>query len=181
MSDSCNLMDCRPPTFSVHGISQARTLERVVVFFSSWSFWPRDRIHICIEVGLFTIGPPGKPHTRVCVYFFTLQVITRYCAMCCVLRHSVVSDSLQPFWNVVHQAPVSMGFSRQDYWSGLPCPPPEDFPNPGIGPWSPTLQADSLPSELPGKPVRHWDTEYCSLGYTLGPCSSILFIVLWYL
>ena len=45
-----------------------------------------------------------------------------------------------------------MGFSRQEYWSGLPCPPPGDLPNPGIKPRSPRLQADSLPSEPPGKP-----------------------------
>ena len=45
-----------------------------------------------------------------------------------------------------------MKFSRQEYWSGLPCLPPGDLPNPGIKPRSPTLQADSLPSEPPGKP-----------------------------
>ena len=45
-----------------------------------------------------------------------------------------------------------MEFSRQEYWSGLPCPPPGDLPNPGIEPRSPALQADSLPSEPPGKP-----------------------------
>ena len=50
------------------------------------------------------------------------------------------------------QAPLSMGFSRQEYWSGLPCPPPGDPLNPGIKPRSPPLQADSLPSETPGKP-----------------------------
>ena len=44
------------------------------------------------------------------------------------------------------------GFSRQEYWSGLPCPPPGDLSNPGIKPRSPTLQTDSLPSESPGKP-----------------------------
>ena len=44
------------------------------------------------------------------------------------------------------------GFSRQEYWSGLPCPPPGDLPNPGIEPRSPTLQADSLPAEPPGTP-----------------------------
>ena len=48
-------------------------------------------------------------------------------------------------WTLAHQAPLSMGFSRQEYWSGLPCPPPEDLPDPGIKPWSPVLQADSLP------------------------------------
>ena len=55
-------------------------------------------------------------------------------------------------WTVGHQAPLSMGFSRQEYWSGLPCPPPGDLPNSGIEPRSPTLQADSLPSEPLGKP-----------------------------
>ena len=69
-----------------------------------------------------------------------------------VLSHSVVSDSLRPH-ELAHQAPLSMGFSRQEYWSGLPCPPPRDPPNPGIELRSPTLQADSLPSEPPGKPL----------------------------
>ena len=49
------------------------------------------------------------------------------------------------------EAPPSMGFSRQEYWSGLPFPSPGDLPNPGIEPRSPTLQADALTSELPGK------------------------------
>ena len=48
--------------------------------------------------------------------------------------------------------PLSMGFSGQEYWSGLPFPSPGDLPDPGIEPGSPTLQADSLPSEPPGKP-----------------------------
>ena len=51
------------------------------------------------------------------------------------------------------QAPLSMGFSRQKYWSGLPCPPPGDLPKPGIKPRSSMLQADSLPSEPLGKPI----------------------------
>ena len=50
-------------------------------------------------------------------------------------------------WTVAHQAPLSMGFSRQEYWSGLPFPSPGDLPNPGIEPRSPALQADALPSE----------------------------------
>ena len=52
-------------------------------------------------------------------------------------------------WTVAYQAPQSMGFSRQQYWSGLPCPPPRNLPNPGIKLGSPALQADSLPFELP--------------------------------
>ena len=51
-----------------------------------------------------------------------------------------------------YQAPPSMGFSRQEYWSGLPFPSPGDLPDSGIEPGSPVLQADSLPAELPGKP-----------------------------
>ena len=53
---------------------------------------------------------------------------------------------------VARQAPLSMGFSRQEYWSGLPCHHPGDLPNPGIKPRSPTLKVDSLLSEPPGKP-----------------------------
>ena len=55
-------------------------------------------------------------------------------------------------WTVAHQASLSMRFSRQEYWSGLPCPPSGDLPDPGIKPRSPALQANSLPFELPGKP-----------------------------
>ena len=54
-------------------------------------------------------------------------------------------------WTVAHQASLSMKFSRQEYWSGLPFPSPGDLPDPGIEPRSPSLQADSLPSEPPGK------------------------------
>ena len=62
-----------------------------------------------------------------------------------------MSDSAIP-WIVVYQASLSMGFSRQEYWSGLPFPSPGDLPDPGIKPKSPVLQADALPSEPPGKP-----------------------------
>ena len=56
-------------------------------------------------------------------------------------------------WTVAHQAPPSMGFSRQEYWSGVPFPSPEDLPNPEIKPGSPALQADTLPSELLGNSI----------------------------
>ena len=55
-------------------------------------------------------------------------------------------------WTVAHQAPPSMGFSRQEHWSGLPFPSPGDLPDPGIEPRSPALQADAFTSELPRKP-----------------------------
>ena len=53
-------------------------------------------------------------------------------------------------WTVAYQAPPSMGFSRQEYWSGLLFPSPGDLPDPGIEPGSPILWADTLPSEPPG-------------------------------
>ena len=64
-----------------------------------------------------------------------------------------MSDSLRPPWTVARQASSSMGFSNQEYWSGLPFPSPGDLPNPGIEPGSPALQADTLSSEPPGKPL----------------------------
>ena len=63
---------------------------------------------------------------------------------------SVVSNSAT-LWTVACQAPLSMEFSKQKYWSGLTFPSPGDLPNPGIEPASPALQADSLPSQPPGK------------------------------
>ena len=58
-------------------------------------------------------------------------------------------------WTVARQAPLSMEFSRQDYWSELPCPPPGDLPNTGIEPRSPALQAGSLPLSHQGSPQNH--------------------------
>ena len=57
-------------------------------------------------------------------------------------------------WTVAYKAPLSKGFSRQEYWSGLPFLSSGDLPDPGIKPGSPTLQADALPSEPPGKPCN---------------------------
>ena len=61
-------------------------------------------------------------------------------------------------WTVAYQAPRSMGFSRQEYWSGLPFPFPGYLPNPEIEPGSPALQTDALPSEPLGKPLDFWKT-----------------------
>ena len=55
-------------------------------------------------------------------------------------------------WTVAPQAPLSLGFSRQEHWSGLPFSSPGNLPNPGMEAGSPALQADTLPSEPPGKP-----------------------------
>ena len=69
----------------------------------------------------------------------------------CVLSHLVVSDSFQPHGLQPARLLCPRGFSKQEYWSGFPCPPP-GIPNPGIEPRSPALQADSLLSKPPGKP-----------------------------
>ena len=70
------------------------------------------------------------------------------CVLCLVAQSCPTLCSPR---TVARQAPLSMGFSRQEYWSGLLCPPPGDLPNPGIEPRFPALQADSLPPEPPGK------------------------------
>jgi len=76
-----------------------------------------------------------------------------------------VSESLQS-WIVAHQAPLLMGFSRQEYWSGLPFPSPGDLSDPGVKSYSPALQADSLLSEPPGKQdlFVHKGSKYVGLG-----------------
>ena len=83
-------------------------------------------------------------------------------------------------WTLVHQAPLSMGFSRQEYWSGLPFPSPGDRPHPRIKPGSPALQAESwLSSEPPGttvlkcKMVRGWRCKDCRRG-GLEKCSQLV-------
>ena len=57
-------------------------------------------------------------------------------------------------WTIAHKAPLSMGFTRQEYWSGLPFPSPGDLPSPGIKPGSPALPTNSLLAESPGKPKK---------------------------
>ena len=79
----------------------------------------------------------------------------------CEKCRSVVSNFFATPWTVVCQAPLSMEFSRQEYWSGQPFPSPGDLPDPGIEPMSSTLQADSLLSVPPGKPIHE-----------MGPCRS---------
>ena len=63
----------------------------------------------------------------------------------------VEADSAIP-WTVAHQAPLSVALPRQEYWSGLPFPPPRDLPDPGIEPVSPSLACGSFTTEPPGLP-----------------------------
>ena len=70
---------------------------------------------------------------------------------CFLLSRFIRIQLFVTLWTVAHQGPLFMEFSRQEYWSALPCPPPGDLPHPGIEPGSPALQVDSLPVALPGK------------------------------
>ena len=91
---------------------------------------------------------------------------------------SVMSYSLWPPWTVAHQAPLSMEFSRQQYWSGLSFPSPGDLLDSGIEPGSPALQADSLPSEPPSGGDRQMPSSYYMVqgvlmtGLRSGSCGS---------
>ena len=78
-------------------------------------------------------------------------VLSIVCVTCEVWSRSVVSNSATA-WTVAYWATLSMGFSGQGYWSGLPFPSPQDLPDPGLEPRSPALQADASPSEPLGKP-----------------------------
>ena len=87
---------------------------------------------------------------------------------------SHVSFSIQ--WTVAHKAPLSMGFPRQEYWSGLPCPIPGNLPDSGIEPTSPAVQVDSLPTEPPGKPIKIRNL-YKKLSHIPQHAGEIIFIL----
>ena len=130
VSDSCDPTDYSPSGSPVHGILQARILEWVAMPSSRGSSPPRDRTLVLLSPalagGLFTTSATreGLPH----VLLLRLS------------RFSRVRLCATP-WTVALQAPLSMGFSRQEYWSGLPFPSPGDLPNPGIKPASPVSPA----------------------------------------
>ena len=85
---------------------------------------------------------------------------------------SVMSNSLWPH-RLALQAPLSMGFSKQEYWCGLPFPTSGDLPDTEVEPRSPALQADSLLSELPGKVFLHSKVLCCFLIYLYQVCRLI--------
>ena len=88
-----------------------------------------------------------------------------YSGIVCAQSFSPVRLFASP-WTVTHLAPLSMGFSRQEYWSGLPFPSPEDLSNPRIKLGTLALQADSLLTEPPGKPQMPSETHLKSLPVT---------------
>ena len=129
---------------SVHGIFQARVLEWIAISFSRGSSPPRNRTRVSLIAGRhFTIWAtfviplleqlPKKIHFYEVYTYFCLCIMYKYiyCVCMCVLSH--VWFFPIP-WTVPCQAPLSMGFSRQEYWSGLPFPSLEDLPDPGMYP-----------------------------------------------
>ena len=103
-------------------------------------------------------------------FFFLLISLFIYASMLCVLICSVMFDSLQPHGPSPTRLLCPWWFSRQEYWSGLPCPPLGGIPNAGIKPRSLTLQVDSLVSEPPGNPAPYM------LGHFIGAgCLSSVF------
>ena len=117
--------------------------------------------------------------------FWSLQVPSQLahsqlCVCVCVLRgFSCIRLFVTP-WTAAHQAPLSMGFSRQEYWRGLPCPPPGDLPNPGIeleSPVSPALAGEFFTAEPLGNPkvCTHPLVAKLSLYWGLLPCSMFFF------
>ena len=87
-------------------------------------------------------------------------------------------------WTVARQAPLSVGFPRQRYWSGLPFPPPGDLPDPGIEPTSPVspgLQMDSLPAESSGKPFSYLEANWVARCFSVAPFSQLRVSALNYL
>ena len=128
----------------------------------------------------FTMLLVSAVHKMNQLYIYMCMCV---CMCVCVPSRFSYVQLFETPWTVAHQAPLSMGFSRQEYWRGLPCPPPGDLPNPGIKPLSPALQADSLPMSHQGSlyiyiyllffwisfPFRSpQSTEYSSLCYAVG-------------
>ena len=101
-------------------------------------------------------------HTKTCVHSL------------CLLSSSVLSDSLVSPWTVARQAPLSLGFPRQEYWCGLPFPSLRDLPNPRTEPVSPALQVDSLPTEPPGKPLNWSSSPFSSVQFSRSVVSDSL-------
>ena len=85
-----------------------------------------------------------------------------------LFSRSVVSDYFATPWTVAHQATLSMRFPRQEYWSALPFPSPEDLPDPGIEPASPAWQVDSLPLSHQGSPIISSDNNLSDMNMATG-------------
>ena len=158
-------MDCNPVGCCVHRILQAKILEWVAISSLRGSSWPRDQTWVsCIASRFFTVWTtreaPLYKHFNFDIYvqfedvrheiysYITFHISGNIASL--MLSCSLLSDSATS-WTVAHEAPLFMGYPRQEYWSGLPFPPPGNLPDPGIESVFPALQTDCLPSEPSGK------------------------------
>ena len=107
--------------------------------------WPLRSVHCWHPLS----WPGSQCYADICI--INCLVLERGTLYCGGLVTKSCPTLVTP-WTVARQAPLSMGFSKQEYWSGLPFPSPEDLPNPGTEPRSPALQTDALPTELWRKP-----------------------------
>ena len=154
----CHPMDCNLPGSSVHGIFQAIVLEWGGCYFLLQEIFPIQGSNPSLPPCRQTLYRLSHQGSLVDYRYSVVQQMPRAYSSCLTETVSEWVKSLshvQLFatpWTVAYQAPPSMGFSRQEYWSGLPFPSPEDPPDPGIESRSPAFQADTLTSEPPRKP-----------------------------
>ena len=128
----CDPMDCSPPGSSVHGILQARILECVAKYSSGGSSQPKveptSLMSPALQVGSLPLASPGAKLQRIQRISLSSRVSTLSVWVLSNFSHVRLFVTL---WTVACQAPLSVGFSRQEYWSGLPCRPPGNLRNPG--------------------------------------------------
>ena len=139
------------------GASMGRLFPRAGCWLAQEDGWILSQVWAQVRIPgwnpdcMTIVGSPSVCGYKNSVRSYTCRAVLR---VCCAESLSHVWLSMTP-WTIAHQAPLSMGFSRQEYWSGLPCPSPGHLPYPGIKPeslMSPALQVDSFPAEPPRKP-----------------------------
>ena len=146
---------CDPVAYTVHGILQARILEWVAIPFSGGSSQPRNQTQVShIADGFFTSWATREALKRLEVPWLK-RLSTSACTNIRKWKYQSLSH-VQLFatpWTVARQPPLSMGFSRQEYWSGYPFPSPGNLWDSGIKPRFLALQADPFLSKPPGKSI----------------------------
>ena len=155
----CDPIDGSPPGSAVPGILQARTLEWVAISFSNAWKWKWKWTHWVVSNSGTIKSEKQNLFILRCHHDFQAHLL---------LWESLLSTSLYvlcsirlfvTLWTMASQAPLSMGFSRQKYWSGLPCPPSGDLQDPGIEPMSSALlnlELDGFQNNIRSK-HSYWD------------------------
>ena len=143
------------------------TLERLS-FKSTWALGVEGRVRIeGVLVSPRTSCVTKGVEIPINLYWTFLKMYIKQCVR--VLSHFSLVWLFVTLWTVAYQAPLSMGFSRQGCWSGLPCPPAGDLPDPGIEATSPILQADCLTLSHQGSPTvkesLHRISQYALITY----------------